>query len=247
MPERTNSPSIREFVRVIWEDWGSRVSGALSIPFTVLALFAKADYARIIWACLAVIGVVATIYQVWSKERKRVVQLEESLSQERQKNTPELIGAVEQIIVGECFGVAEMIGVFLNLTIINRGADSTVRNWKASVTVSGMTREMSLSRIADNTRFVMENGQECRINSSDGIYDKIAVAPIRRGTHVSGWIHVTLEGLGLNTTAFRSPGSKLSIGFEDFLGKNYVAEYVYTGQPAMAGPLYVPGSGGPLL
>ncbi len=74
MAEAVAVPSIREFLRVVWSDWGSRVSGIASVPFTILALFAKADYARVIWGTLALVALFATVYQVWGKERKAFLQ-----------------------------------------------------------------------------------------------------------------------------------------------------------------------------
>jgi hypothetical protein len=70
MDTRPRNPTIGEFLRVILADWGSRVSGILSVPFTALAVFVKADYAKAIWSALAVTGWIATFYQVWAKERK---------------------------------------------------------------------------------------------------------------------------------------------------------------------------------
>jgi hypothetical protein len=70
MESNPQSPTIAEFLRVIWVDWGSRVSGALSVPFTALAVYVKADYAEAIWSALAVVGWFATFFQVWAKERK---------------------------------------------------------------------------------------------------------------------------------------------------------------------------------
>jgi hypothetical protein len=80
MDETVLPPSLREFFPVIWEDWGSRVSGTLSVPFTALMLYAKADYARAIWGVLAFVGILATIYQVWARERKTVVDLQSELN-----------------------------------------------------------------------------------------------------------------------------------------------------------------------
>jgi len=82
MVEPARPASLREFMSVIWEDWGTRVTGGLSVPFTVMALISKADYAKAIWGTCAFIGVLATIYQVWAKERGRVVNLEAELNAE---------------------------------------------------------------------------------------------------------------------------------------------------------------------
>src|SRR5258708_397502 len=121
MPEETKKASLREFCAVVWQDWGSRVSGGFSIPFTLFALFAKADYAKVIWAALAAIGIIATAYQVWAKERKKVVELENALLVERDTNQPKLDGSIDQIFAGP---VTEGTIGHINVCVLNKGAST---------------------------------------------------------------------------------------------------------------------------
>lgn len=79
MDTTSAKPTVKEFVVMVWQDWGSRVSGVLSVPFTVLALLAKSDYARGIWGVLAFVALFLTIYQVWARERKKRREAEEKL------------------------------------------------------------------------------------------------------------------------------------------------------------------------
>jgi hypothetical protein len=76
MEELTPKPTIREFLHVIWSDWAARVSGSLSVPFTILALVLGNAYAKAIFVLLAVTAVCVTTYQIWSKERKAVLALQ---------------------------------------------------------------------------------------------------------------------------------------------------------------------------
>jgi len=57
-------------------DWGSKVTGPLTVPFTVAAFYADAAYAKAIWSTLALVAAFLTLYFVWAKERKRVCELE---------------------------------------------------------------------------------------------------------------------------------------------------------------------------
>lgn len=66
-------PTVPKFLLTIWEDWGARVSGILSVPFTYLAVIATNSQTKAIYALLAIAGVLVTTYQVWAKERTAVV------------------------------------------------------------------------------------------------------------------------------------------------------------------------------
>jgi hypothetical protein len=80
MHTRVPKPGLRQFLGVMWQEWGSRMCGLTSVPFTVLAVFLQPQYAKITFASLAVVAWFGTVYKVWAIERTRVNQLEESLS-----------------------------------------------------------------------------------------------------------------------------------------------------------------------
>jgi len=50
MSTSVSKPTAREFLRALVADWASLVSGGLSVPFTVLALFLGNQYARVLFA-----------------------------------------------------------------------------------------------------------------------------------------------------------------------------------------------------
>src|SRR5579872_6989677 len=78
-------PTIKEFFRVFWHHLGARISGSLSVPFTYLAVFTDSSHTRPIYGSLAVIGILLTIYQVWSKERQDALNIQKELKDEIEK------------------------------------------------------------------------------------------------------------------------------------------------------------------
>jgi hypothetical protein len=78
-------PTVKEFFHVIWHDLGARLSGSLSVPFTFLAVFTSNSRTRPIYGSLAVIGILLTIYQVWSKERQSALIIQNELKNEIEK------------------------------------------------------------------------------------------------------------------------------------------------------------------
>jgi hypothetical protein len=66
-----SKPTAREFLHVLVADWASLVSGGLSVPFTVLALFLGNQYAKVLFATLAALGVLTAAYRIWANERSR--------------------------------------------------------------------------------------------------------------------------------------------------------------------------------
>ncbi len=61
---------IRKFLTAIGEDWLARMSGPLTVPFTIGAFFVPAWY-RVIFACLAICAAIVTCYRVWATEYER--------------------------------------------------------------------------------------------------------------------------------------------------------------------------------
>jgi hypothetical protein len=72
-------PTLREFLLVIWRNWGPLMSGVFSVPFAALAVFTESTYARAIWAVMAILAFMASAYMIWARERGTVVDLQEKL------------------------------------------------------------------------------------------------------------------------------------------------------------------------
>ncbi len=62
---------LQKFITAIASDWLARMSGPLTVPFTIAALFvSSADYRRL-FAILAILAVFVTCYRVWASEYDR--------------------------------------------------------------------------------------------------------------------------------------------------------------------------------
>jgi hypothetical protein len=79
---QSSLPSIRQFLGVIYRDWAARMSGALTVPFTLLATLLPSDwgYARLIFGVMAGVLFAVTVYRVWATERERLIALESHLA-----------------------------------------------------------------------------------------------------------------------------------------------------------------------
>ncbi|MGB8802053.1 MAG: hypothetical protein WCC97_15310 [Candidatus Acidiferrales bacterium] len=61
------------------------MSGILSVPFTYLAVVAASDRTKIIYALLALSGILIATYRVWAKERRALVSKVEEAEELRVK------------------------------------------------------------------------------------------------------------------------------------------------------------------
>jgi hypothetical protein len=59
---------MRRFLSAIWADWLARMSGPLTVPFTLAAFFLPSSIARISFTILAVIAGLVTCYRIWKAE-----------------------------------------------------------------------------------------------------------------------------------------------------------------------------------
>jgi len=62
---------VHKFFLAIGSDWLARMSGPLTVPFTVLAFVLPSTVTRILFAILAVIAGLVTCYRVWATEYDR--------------------------------------------------------------------------------------------------------------------------------------------------------------------------------
>lgn len=83
-------PSAWVFVRAVWNGWASRVTGVLSIPFTLAGLYVDAAYYKALWFGLAVLSLVLTCYFVWKEDRVRLCEATEALNERKRKHDVEV-------------------------------------------------------------------------------------------------------------------------------------------------------------
>lgn len=76
MKSKSPRPSPREFLRAFGADWGERMSGPLSVPLMLAALFIANHYAAIGTGLLGIACGVFAAYRVWANEQFRVLELE---------------------------------------------------------------------------------------------------------------------------------------------------------------------------
>lgn len=80
--EPHSDSGLLDFLRVVFVDWTTRMSGPLSVPFAALAIWSTQRYQKIIWVALAILSLMVAFYRVWSEERKtRRLELEALRSQ----------------------------------------------------------------------------------------------------------------------------------------------------------------------
>lgn len=70
---------LKEFLRIIWADWVARMSGSMSILFTILTLLFGNVYARVGFGVLAFVALFIAAYTVWAHERAEVGKLRDQI------------------------------------------------------------------------------------------------------------------------------------------------------------------------
>src|SRR5476649_1833644 len=95
--------TLRAFLRAITANTLSLMSGAASVPFTALAVFAPTDWQKAIFGLLAICGVLFATYMVWRAERERANTLHNETGELRRSLAaaiPELEMQVENVLYG---------------------------------------------------------------------------------------------------------------------------------------------------
>ncbi len=83
------------FLHAFAESWFTLMSGPLTVPFTVAAVFVPPVWLKTLLALLAVVCAVTSSYAVWRREREATMREREATMLERQKNErPELVGGI---------------------------------------------------------------------------------------------------------------------------------------------------------
>jgi hypothetical protein len=72
---------IKDFTYAVGRDWLARMSGPLSVPAAILALWLSNDIAKIILGLTAFTCLLVTAYRVWKTEHDKVVERNEKKRQ----------------------------------------------------------------------------------------------------------------------------------------------------------------------
>jgi hypothetical protein len=61
----SSQPTIYAFLHTMWDDWSTRMSGPLTVPFTAAAVFLKSTNAKVLFSILAVVCALFSTYWTW--------------------------------------------------------------------------------------------------------------------------------------------------------------------------------------
>jgi hypothetical protein len=56
------------FFKSVWSDWLARITGGLSVPFTILSFFDFSPTTKYLFIITAITGLVVTVFRLWVKE-----------------------------------------------------------------------------------------------------------------------------------------------------------------------------------
>src|SRR5208337_3053128 len=97
MVTQVTKPTPRDFIYALAKNWASRVSGGLSVPFTILSIYLRNPNAKVIFALLAISGVFVASYKLRAEEREERIKDHDEL--ERLSKTT---GSLEIVFGGDC-------------------------------------------------------------------------------------------------------------------------------------------------
>lgn len=84
---------IGKFFIAIWSDWLARMSGPLTVPFTIAAFFVSSATYKALFGVLAILAGLVTCYRVWVKEYERA---EAEISKNQ---LPEFAGEINEAFI----------------------------------------------------------------------------------------------------------------------------------------------------
>jgi hypothetical protein len=165
---------IRDFVRALVSNWGSRVTGIASIPATILSLAFPGPILRVTFGATAVLCFLWAAYSVWAKERKRNMQL-----QQRSRRPQISITASSLRVEPDSATSAD---VLLHAVVHNEtpGQETAVLDYKLRLTIGRQVFESSGFRHHINSV----------VTGSDLVSpfnQKPYTACLKRGHPVEGW------------------------------------------------------------
>jgi hypothetical protein len=207
-------------------------------------IFKDQPYLVLLVAALAAIVVAFgwAVLRASYEQRNALRVATNELRRQIQDQSPDFVGTILTII----FPPDDPKGAiaFVNMAIVNRGFQSIVgHEWQAVANIGGTKMQARLVVLGPSTDLTMATGERIVLIPADAIYEK-GTTPIVRGNQIAGWFRMELPGVGTNE--FRRAGNGIEVTFKDFLGKSYVASYVFEGSPMPGHLQYFPGSQNPV-
>jgi hypothetical protein len=154
---------------------------------------------------------------------------------EAEKSKPDFAGTIDQTLSGQERGQPAETAVVVTMSILNRGAPSIARNYRAVAVLSGVRREAEMWYF-ENMNLATNDGTKLHATKADTMQEKTATR-IETGAQIQGMLNLRLRGV--TQAEFLRPGNAVEVSFEDFTGKTYVATQVF--QQENAGVMYYPG------
>jgi hypothetical protein len=246
MASKQEQSRLRDFALAYLQKWATAMSGPLSVPLAIAALWVENATVKIIFGVTAFVCVWSSAYFVWKRERDSLIEANKkvtTLSDEINRLNPRLSGRIEQIIIGESGGRATCT---VNLTIKNTGAPSIADRWSMTAEKDGLTLYCKLATFPSEGLMLQSSDPKIRIFKlarSDAVYDK-AATPIPTGGQVRGWLYGFIDEI--NREGLNSAGTIITINFEDVNGNSHSATHMIKKEEFVVAPRYHPdGGGGP--
>jgi hypothetical protein len=166
-------------------DWLARMSGPLTVPFTIAAFLLPSTSARILLAILAVVAALVTCYRVWVKEYDRA-------EAERAKNevAPHMDINVLNVVPHGGLG-AGLTDLFLNVrSVLGEPSHVSIRDF--ALEIFDQAKSLGFTSTDDVS--------EWELVRPVGTYSRFPCVPLvkeltRRGDPIQGWIHFRLPNL----------------------------------------------------
>lgn len=187
-----------KFLNAICNDWLARMSGPLTVPVTIAALFVSTTAYKGLFATLAVLAAMVTCYRVWVKEFDRA-------EAEIGKNQhPDIRGSVliafsvqGESLVGRPISKDTRLIVFLKL-VNHRDVPTTIDRYELRIRVGETERTIVGEAIFDAFKVKHSSDYKDSLTTSDGMYHHTSVypiglrittvAPLRRGIATGGYV-----------------------------------------------------------
>jgi len=139
---------LQKFFAAIGSDWLARMSGPLTVPFTIAAFFVSSEAYRVSFALLAVVAALVTSYRVWEKPAARL----EALEQARPKIK---LNAIHAKTVNQTWGTHIFTDIpFLAVEFINEPAGPY-----PSARANDVRASISYYRISESEPFLIIDGR----------------------------------------------------------------------------------------
>jgi hypothetical protein len=178
-----------KFLVSIGKDWLARMSGPLTVPFTIAAFFVSNTAGRGLLAGLAVSAAIVTCYRIWSQEFDRAEDLTHTLNDRK----PKLSLNIESAIW--VYDAERDLTVFvLSACIMNSGEPTVAISWQAKYHLDGTDEQMTGFYIHQLGYRVLVADTELILTNDNLLTPQVLTHRLERGDAKLGRILFTVPG-----------------------------------------------------